>query len=211
MYIAINGYTCILSAAHHLQVGGLQIGKIDTKWLNYKLNMQKYYLIHLKDGRKLKTPVEETTEENIRNYFGDILLTLDIGYVGSNIKNDPKNYWKVRMDYSDDTNDLVIDEVDIVKVMFAFIKQQNVVTSQGAIRGKDIISIIPDFVTSYGWNRGYIPTPEEWSELNSSDNSKKLRDLTSKIKTCCVEAKTKEEAIVLLEQMDKREAALLEL
>jgi len=151
-------------------------------------------MVLVSPGNKLKYPSEKYTDSQVKEFFGENLDRIEIAKIQEEIKKDlPKLYWKVRMSFDDDTEDLIIDETEIAKAYYIFTKKIDAVFSVGAIRGKDIISILPDYASSLGWNRGYTPTPEDWNYLNNSKTTKYLRDKSEELKYLCLESQSLQE------------------
>lgn len=81
--------------------------------------------------------------------------------------------YKIRLSYNDDAEDIIISENELQHAYYAFLTEGRVVLpSGGALRGKDIISILPDDVASMGWNKSYTPTAEEWGEIRQQLGNK---------------------------------------
>lgn len=113
--------------------------------------------------------------------------------------------YKIRLSYNDDTEDILIDESLLQFAYYAFMTESRIVLPTGeALRGKDIISITPDLVGSMGWNRGYQPNAEDWSDIR--------RTLGEGPKKKAEEAKFITEQIIMAkrpELLGKQEASLL--
>lgn len=179
--------------------------------------MTKYYFIYLKDGQKLKTPVEKTTEEKIKEHFGDSLESVEIGVVSETVE-DIENkenervgmYWKVRLSYNDEAENVIIPKSDLLKVQWAFVRQANVVLRTASFRGKDIISIMPDYVMSMGWNRDYEPSPQDWLEIQNNPKMKEMRDYTNDVLLICENSKDIEQAKKLLSEREEQKRLLAE-
>lgn len=76
-----------------------------------------------------------------------------------------KYYYTVSLAY-DGTKDISIPQEDLEFALFAFITGGNTVLSCGAaIRGKDIISILPDNHKMMGYNHGYKLQGEDYGEI----------------------------------------------
>lgn len=74
--------------------------------------------------------------------------------------------YKIRLSYNDDSEDILVGESELQHAYYAFLTESRVVLPSGhALRGKDIISIVPDMVRSMGWNIGYVPQDFEWGEI----------------------------------------------
>ena len=63
-----------------------------------------------------------------------------------------------------------------------------------AFRGQDIISILPDYVMTMGWNRGYEPTEAEWAEIRQNPTIKSMGMIMANVKLICENSKSVEEA-----------------
>ena len=76
-----------------------------------------------------------------------------------------KLYYTVKLSF-DGQDDVEIGKEDLEYALYAFMGGGNVILSSGAaIRGKDIISILPDYNKMMGYNRGYKLNPEDWNHV----------------------------------------------
>ena len=103
-------------------------------------------------------------------------------------------YFTIRLDYSDQTQNVTITSKELPIALWGFLKEAKVVLGNSAFRGKDIISITPDKVLTMGWNKGYIPTPYEQQEINKK-LGKSMEELYEKIKEHTYSAKTLKELV----------------
>lgn len=125
-----------------------------------------YYFISLKDGKKLKTPSEKTTEKAIRDYFKDNLESVYLGVLGEEEeKINLKRYFKIHLGYGDEMK-LSIGEDEIERVMTAFLTGKKIQTSAGAIDGSKILLIKEDWNKTMGWNETHQLTSDDWNEIN---------------------------------------------
>lgn len=65
-----------------------------------------------------------------------------------------KLYFKVRLSYDTEAENPTIPEEDLPRVLWAFANKTDVILSCGAFRGKDIISVLPDYGAMLGYHRG---------------------------------------------------------
>ena len=92
-----------------------------------------------------------------------------------------KKYYEVRLSYSDDTQNVTIDENDLPTVLWAFANNTKAILNTSAFRGQDIISILPNHVLSMGWHKGYQPKSDEWGDIYKK-LGKSLENYQSQIK-----------------------------
>lgn len=83
-----------------------------------------------------------------------------------------------------------IDETELPKAMWAFIKDTSVVFTEGACQ--KIVSITPDRIKTMGWNAGYKPTPEENGEIRKT-LGRTLENLFSEVKQLTYESQNLKE------------------
>lgn len=74
-------------------------------------------------------------------------------------------YYKIQYGY-DEIQYLPIDATELPKAFAIFMEQKGrAIFKEGAVRGNDIIRIIPDWHKVKGWNQGYEMTPEDFAEI----------------------------------------------
>lgn len=76
-----------------------------------------------------------------------------------------KKYYEVRLAFNNQTQDVIITADELPSALLGFQHNAKVILSNGAFRGQDIISILPEKVLSMGWNRGHKPTPDDWNDI----------------------------------------------
>ncbi len=94
-------------------------------------------------------------------------------------------FWKVRLSYGSEAENVVVSKIHLPVVLWAFAKKSDVVLPSGSFRGKDIISILPDYCLSMGWNRDYEPTSEDWGQIKNDPIVKEMRDFYNEINILC--------------------------
>lgn len=95
------------------------------------------------------------------------LITLFVIIVAAQ-SNSMSYFYKIRMSYSDENENVTITEKELQHAYYAFLSETRMILPNGeAIRGKDIISITPDLVRSMGWNHGYKPNSEDWRDMEN--------------------------------------------
>lgn len=166
--------------------------------------MQKYWFIYLKDGTKQKVEIEKYTREELEKAFGDSLDTLQDGYL-SQEKTNSLLMWKVRMSYSNETENIWIEEDELLKAQYCMATGSSFFSKGGSVRGRDIISILPDYAYSNGYNRGYDPKPDEWNAIMQSKEYKYLLQKTQLSKQIASTGESLENCLELY----KRETNLL--
>lgn len=83
-------------------------------------------------------------------------------------------HFRVKIEYGKgEQNSVLIDESELEIALYAFITEEKVLFKNGAVRGKDIISITEDWHTEMGWNPGYTLRDEDYAELKSRGILKK--------------------------------------
>jgi len=60
---------------------------------------------------------------------------------------------------------LPINENELVKAIALFMEGGRAVFDAGAVRGNDIMRIVPDWHAEKGWNRGYKMTPKDYEDI----------------------------------------------
>jgi len=91
-----------------------------------------------------------------------------------------KIYYKVRLSYDNEAENPTITEEELPRVLWAFANKTDVIIPQGAFRGKDIISILPDYGACLGYNRGAKLNGEDFGDYRKSFGNlpeKKLEEL----------------------------------
>lgn len=83
-------------------------------------------------------------------------------------------HFRVKIEYGKgEQNSVLITENELELALHAFITEEKVLFRNGAVRGKDIISITEDWHTEMGWNPGYNLRDEDYAELKSKGILKK--------------------------------------
>lgn len=106
-----------------------------------------------------------------------------------------KIYFKVRLSYDSESENPTIKEEELARVIWAFAHKTDVVLPSGAFRGRDIISILPDYGACLGYNRGV-----KLDSIDFADYRRKYGD----------SAELKIESIRLLLKEEKNEIVFLE-
>lgn len=96
-------------------------------------------------------------------------------------KKESELFFTVRLDYSDSTQNVTINSKELPIALWGFLKETKVILGSSAFRGKDIISITPDKVSTMGWNKGYTPTPYENAMIEKT-LGREMENVYSKIK-----------------------------
>ena len=80
-------------------------------------------------------------------------------------------YFKIQYGYNE-ADYMPITEDELPKALAIFIDgSDKAIFRNGAIRGQDIMRIVPDWHTAKGWNKGYKMGPEDYSEIKPLENS----------------------------------------
>jgi len=93
-------------------------------------------------------------------------------------------YFKVQTGYG--PNEFIpIDETQLEAAQYAFLTESKAILGGVPVRGKDIMTIIPDVNRMMGWNRGYKMEAEDHAIWNASNKSKQtdlfLRETSQKV------------------------------
>lgn len=75
-----------------------------------------------------------------------------------------------------------IDHTELEKALYCFLEKKDAVYSGGAVRGREIIAIQPDYHRQMGWNRGYKLERNDFEELADKGLDKKLHHLIAATK-----------------------------
>lgn len=102
-------------------------------------------------------------------------------------KVDKPFYYTVRLSYNDKGQDLTITKDELPMILWAFTKDTKAVCSGGAFRGKDIISIMPDYCKILGFNKGYELQPEDHRTIGNNHQCFEAREYLNNIKRLCLE------------------------
>lgn len=86
--------------------------------------------------------------------------------------------------------EISIDESELAKAMWAFLKDTGAVFKNGACQ--KIMSITPDKIKSIGWNEGYKPIPEEMKYIQE-EFGRSFESLIAGTKILVHESRTLEE------------------
>ena len=77
-----------------------------------------------------------------------------------------KYYFKIQFGFLADEY-LTIDEQELPKAIGAFLNENSrLVVSSGAVRGKDIIRIIPNWHAEEGWNENHKMDTDDWNAIS---------------------------------------------
>ena len=88
--------------------------------------------------------------------------------------------------------------------MWSFIQGSNIITKEGAFRGKDIISILPDFKRIMGWNTGYQLGAEDFQKINSDDLCFAAKKYQSDIKEVAYLATSQQNFLTLVDRLETK-------
>lgn len=111
-------------------------------------------------------------------------------------KKEREMFFTVRLDYSDSTQNVTVTSKELPVALWGFLKETKVILGNSAFRGKDIISITPDKISTMGWNKNYTPTPYE-NALIEKTLGRDLENVYSKIKELAYSATNLKELQVL--------------
>jgi len=136
-----------------------------------------YHIIKYKDGTLSQCPASEYSEKQI--------MELSKKEIESIVQREhpPKEkplVFEVRMSY-DDTKNLFVTEKELPFVYFAMENNTVLYIAGGAIRGQNIIDVLPDYNSYMKWNRDYKPSPEDYAYIGSQTKNK-FRDAMLKAK-----------------------------
>lgn len=95
-------------------------------------------------------------------------------------------YYTVRLSFNDAGQDITITKAELPMIMWAFTKDTKAICNGGAFRGKDIISIMPDYNKILGYNKGYSLEPEDFRIIGNDPTCFKARDYINNIKQMCL-------------------------
>lgn len=86
-----------------------------------------------------------------------------------------KKYYKIYHGFN--VEDYIeINEEELEKAYYCFLKKLDSVFSGGAVRGARIESIKPDFHRIMGWNRGYKLVEDDFAQIRQKGIDVKLRN-----------------------------------
>lgn len=108
-------------------------------------------------------------------------------------KPDVPFYYTVRLSFNDEGQNITITKAELPMIMWAFTKDTKAVCNGGAFRGKDIISIMPDYNKVLGYNKGYELEPEDFRIIGNDPTCFKARDYLNSIKQLCLTSTTYKE------------------
>jgi len=78
-------------------------------------------------------------------------------------------YFKIIYGYGD-TDYIGITENELPKAIWLFKEgKSRAIFEGGAVRGQDIMRIVPDWHASQGWNKGWKMTPDDYSDVKHLD------------------------------------------
>ena len=159
-----------------------------------------YHIIKFKDGEEKKLPIEYGTESYIREQC--IKLGLEVSSIRqANIDVEPKKennsnlLYEVRLSFNEDAHNITITKDELAVVMWAFLKDAKAICRNGAFRGKDIISILPNFNSMLGFNKGYELTPEDFALISRDIRCINARNYQNHVKSLCYESKTSQDLL----------------
>jgi len=159
-----------------------------------------YHIIRFANGDEKKLPLEAGTETFIKEQCEKAGLkvhsirqaNIDV----STKKERNHNFlYEVRLSFNEDAQNITISKDELPIVMWAFLKDAKAVCKNGAFRGKDIISILPNFNSMLGFNKGYDLTPEDFALIARDMTCINARNYQNHIKSLCHESKTSQELL----------------
>lgn len=98
--------------------------------------------------------------------------------------------YSVRLSYNNDGQDVLIGKSELLMVMWAFMKDAKAICKNGMFRGKDIISVMPDYSAMLGFNRGYDLQSEDFRLISRDETCISARNFYNAAKQACLESKT---------------------
>lgn len=98
--------------------------------------------------------------------------------------------YSVRLSYNNDGQDVLIGKSELSMVMWAFMKDAKAICKNGMFRGKDIISVMPDYGSMLGFNRGYDMQSEDFTMISRDTTCIEARNFYNGMKQMCLESKT---------------------
>lgn len=98
--------------------------------------------------------------------------------------------YSVRLSYNNDGQDVLIGKSELSMVMWAFMKDAKAICKNGMFRGKDIISVLPDYSSMLGFNRGYDLQSEDFRLIARDETCVAARNFYNGMKQACLESKT---------------------
>lgn len=150
-----------------------------------------YDFIEIEGGETLKCEHGKYSHDEIKKHYESLGKKIKIetrAYVPEKVV-EKKCYYTIRTSY-DKNDDITITEEDLPFAIWAFVKKTDVVSANGCFRGKDIISILPDYSMTMGWNKHYELTPEDFARIGSDKTCQKTKILYSEVKNKAEVAKT---------------------
>jgi hypothetical protein len=75
-------------------------------------------------------------------------------------------YLKVKTGFKDE-DFISITENELETAMYAFLTDSKAVLNNGAVNGRNIMSITEDWHREFGWNYGYKLLPEDFQQINA--------------------------------------------
>lgn len=158
-----------------------------------------YHIITFGDGTEEKILVEKATKNQILDHckqIGKEVLSIRQAVIDVEEKKQSKSIsYEVRLSFNEDGQNVTITKDELPMVMWAFLKDAKVVCKNGAFRGKDIISVLPNFNAIMGWNKGYELTPEDFASVSRNEVCLEARNYQNSIKNLCYECSTSQELL----------------
>lgn len=79
-------------------------------------------------------------------------------------------YFKIIYGYNE-TDYISVSENELPKAIWLFKQGSNrAVFEEGAVRGQDIMRIVPDWHSSQGWNKGWKMTADDFADVRHLEN-----------------------------------------
>ncbi len=92
-------------------------------------------------------------------------------------------YYKVKIGYNTDDYISVDNELDLQKILYAFMKQKKVILSNCVLDGKSIIWIKEDWNKEMGWSPTHKLGDDDWLEIRTSGAERKYKGHLENIKS----------------------------
>lgn len=74
-------------------------------------------------------------------------------------------YFKIKTGFKDE-DFISIDETELEVAMYAFISDSKAILKNGAVHGRNIMTITEDWHKEFGWNPGHKLGPDDFAEIN---------------------------------------------
>lgn len=162
-----------------------------------------YKIITFLGGEELKCPIEYSEKDIISHAekLGKKVLSIRNSAIDTEEKRESKTIaYEVRLSFNEDGQNVTITKEELPMVLWAFLKDSKVVCMNGAFRGKDIISVLPNFNAMMGWNKGYQMNEEDFSLVNKNPVCLEARNYYNSVKELCHQSESPKELLEKLNQ-----------